>query len=325
MMEPKFASGLWLFGGAVDRYNTGVYKPNKSIKEQILLAAKVPKLKAIEAHQSDFNEITPKEFRKLLADHGLLCSLMNTNVWGEARFKHGAFTHRDPKIRRQALEEGRKAIDLARQVKCPGIGLWLGSDGFDYPFQCDYAAHWDLLLDAIKQTAEYAAPDIKVGIEYKPKEPRTHMTISDVGKALWIVTELGLKNVGVAVDFGHALMAGEEVGESVALLARSKRLFNVHFNDAFRSWDDDLVPGVVHFWETLEFLYWCQQTKYDGYLGLDMFPFREDGVKAADMALRNIKAMWDMAAKINVPALKKAQKTMDAMESQEIVRKLIFK
>jgi xylose isomerase len=324
-MEPKFASGLWVFGGASDRYNTTGYKPAVSVRRQIELAAQVPNLLAVETHQSDLAEMPAKEIAKLLADKGLLCSLVNTNVWGEARFRHGAFSHRDPKVRKEALDEGRKAVDMARALKCPGIGLWLGSDGFDYPFQSDYGVQWQLLIDGIHEIAQYAEPNVRVGIEYKPREPRNRMTISDVGKTLWLVGEIGLDNVGVAVDFGHSLMAMENPGESVALAASRKKLYNVHFNDAFRAWDDDMVVGTVHLWETLEFLYWCQQTQYDGYLGLDMFPYREDGVKAADMAFRNLRALWDMAAKIDVPALKKAQESMDALESQEVVRKVVFR
>jgi len=324
-MEPKFAAGLWLFAGASDRFNPSGYKPATSVREQIALAAKVPGLKAVEAHQSDFTQISPREFARLLADKGLVCSLMNTNVWGESKYMHGAFTHRNPGIRGQALGEAKKAVDISRRIKCPGIGLWLGADGFDYPFQLDYQAHWQLLLEGIREVAEYARPDIKVGIEYKLREPRNRMTIGDVGKALWIAMELGLDNVGVAVDFGHALMARESPAESVALLARKKKLFNVHFNDAFREWDDDLVPGVIHFWEALEFLYWCQRTKYNGWLGLDMFPYRENSVKAAEMAIRNLKGLWKLAEKIDVPALKRAQRTMDALASQEVVRKLVFR
>ncbi len=323
-MEPRLATGLWVFAGTSDRFNPGGYKPSTTVREQIELAAKIPGIKAVELHQSDFVGLTPKEFVRLLADKGLICSVMDTNVWGESKYMHGAFTNRDPKIRRQALDEARKSVDLARQVKSPSIALWLGAEGFDYPFQSDYAVHWDLLLEGIRETAEYAAPDIKVGIEYKLREPRNRMTIGDVGKAFWIVTELAMENIGVTVDFGHALMAKESPAESVALLASRKKLFNVHLNDALRDWDDDLVVGTIHLWETLEFLYWCQRTKYTGWLGLDMFPYREDSLQAADMAIRNLKALWKMAEKIDVPALRKAQRSMDAIASQEVVRKVVF-
>jgi len=322
-MEPKFGAGLWMFAGTLDRFNTSGYKPANTVRDQLEMAAKVRGLKAIEVHQTDFLSIKPTEFTRLLADKGLACSCVNTNVWGEARFMHGALTHRNARIRRQAIDEAKKAVDIARAIKSPSIALWLGSDGFDYPFQCDYTTHWNLLLEGIAEVADYAGR-IKVGIEYKLKEPRTHMTIGDVGKAMWISEKLGKANVGVTVDFGHALMSRENPAESVALLAVGKKLFNVHINDAYGEWDDDMIPGVIHLWETVEFLYWCQQTKYNGWISLDMFPYREDSVKAADMALRNLKAMWKMAASINLAALKEAQRGMDALAVQEVVRKVIF-
>lgn len=324
-MKPKFGSGLWVFAGASDRFNPSGYKDETDLIQQVEMAASVPNLKAIEVHQADLGDMSAEDFGKLIRKNGLACSCVNTNVWGEAKYKHGALTHRNSRIRRQAINEAKKSVDIAKTIKSPSIALWLGADGFDYPFQTDYLVHWDLLMKAIKEVADYAGPRMKVGIEYKLKEPRTHMTIGAVGKALWICEKLGMKNVGVTVDMGHALMSRENAAESVALLGYSKKLFNVHINDCYGEWDDDMIPGVIHFWETIEFLYWCQQTKYDGWISLDMFPFREDAVKAADMAIRNLMEMWDMASKINVKELKEAQKTMDAIETQEVIRKLVFK
>ncbi|NIM22970.1 MAG: TIM barrel protein [Armatimonadetes bacterium] len=313
-----------MFAATADRFNVAGYKPANTLEAQVALAAKVPGLKAIEIHQTDLTDMKPKEFAKLLAKHKLACSSVNVNVWGDAKYMHGAFTHRDLKIRREALDEAKKAVRIARALNCPGVGLWLGSDGFDYPFQSDYTIQWDLLVDGIREIGEYAGRKVNVGIEYKLKEPRTHMTVGDVAKAMLICNEIGRDNVGVTVDFGHALMSRENPGESVALLARGDKLFNVHINDAFREWDDDMVPGTVHLWETVEFLYWCQRTKYKGWISLDMYPYREDSVKAAGMAIRNLNSMWKMAEKINVPALKKAQRSMDALATQEVIRKIAF-
>lgn len=324
-MEPKFGAGAWMFAGTLDRFNTSGYKSPKNLREQIEAASQVKGLQAVEFHQSDLGEMSTKETAALLSDKGLICSCVNTNVWGEAKFAHGAFTHRNGRLRRQAIDEGKRAVDIAKAIKSPSIGLWLGSDGFDYLFQTDYATHWNLLMDGIREVAEYAGPKLKIGIEYKLKEPRIYMTVGDVGKALWICTKLGMDNIGVTVDFGHALMSRENPAESVALLAFGKKLFNVHINDAYGEWDDDMIPGTVNIWKTIEFLYWCQQTKYSGYISLDMFPYREDSVQAADMALRNLRAMWKMAESIDIKALQAAQKSMDAIATQEVIRKVIFK
>lgn len=324
MVEPRFSAGLWLFGGAIDRFCTSGYQELASLETQIERAGQVSGLSAIECHQTDFDNFSIDDFKQLLGEHHLVCTNVNTNVWGEAKWAHGAFTHRDPDIRRQAIEQGKRSVAVARELGCPSMGLWLGSDGYDYPFQVDYRKHWDYLLEGVAQVAEEAAPDIKVGVEYKPKEPRTHMSIGSVGKALWLCSELGRDNVGVVVDFGHALMNQENPADSVALLMRSGKLFNVHFNDAYGYWDDDMIPGVIHFWETLEMLYYCREMGYDGWFGLDMFPFRENGVKAAEMAVNNLTSLWRMLDQISPEELSQAQESMDAIATQQVVRKIIY-
>lgn len=320
----KFSVGLWVVDGTSDRFCRGGYSESLPLKDLIRRAAKVPGCEGIECHQTDFNAVSVKDYLKMMRDVGLGTSNVNTNVWSDPVYKHGAFCNRDEKVREGALAEARRAVDIAREIGSASIGLWLGSDGSDYPFQTDYAEQWEMIVEGVGQIGEYAAPDIKVGVEYKLKEPRNHMTIGDVGKALALCLELGMGNVGVTMDFGHALMSKESPGESVAYLARHGKLFNVHFNDSYREWDDDLIPGTVHLWETLEFLYYCQQTGYEGWYGLDMFPYREEGVQAATLAIRNIKDMMKLMEGINIPALRRAQKSMDAVATQRIIRKAIF-
>ena len=324
MADFKYSSGLWVFGNTGDRFNLAGYKQPVPIADQVRAAAKVKGIKGVECHQTDFDEISPKEYAKIVTDCGLVTTNVNTNVWGSAKWMHGAFTHRDPSVRAEAIAEAKRSVDMAHEVGSPSVGLWLGSDGFDYPFQVDYLTHWNLLVDAIRQVAVYAQPGIRIGIEYKLREPRNRMTIGDAGKALALAMEIGLDNVGCVIDFGHALQCRESPAESVAIFARHGKLFNVHFNDSFRDWDDDMIVGTVHVWETLEFLYYCRITKYKGWFGLDMFPYREDGVAAAQMAIDNLNAMAAMLDKLDLPALKKAQESMDAIASQEVIRKLVF-
>jgi xylose isomerase len=66
---------------------------------------------------------------------------------------------------------------------------------------------------------------------------------------------VGAANLGVTLDIGHAIAAGERPAQSAALLARAGKLFYVHLNDNDGAFDWDLPPGVVRFWETLEFLH----------------------------------------------------------------------
>jgi xylose isomerase len=323
--KPKFSSGLWVFGGCLDRFCPKGYSELRGVEEQIELASRVDGLEGIECTHTDFLQISSGRFMDLIREKGLVCTHVNTNVFGDAKWKYGAFSSSRKEVRESAISEGKKAVDLARELGCRSVGLWLGSDGFDYPFQVDYREHWKNLILSIKEITEYASPDVKVGLEYKLKEPRTHMSISDAGKALSICMEIGAKNLGVIIDFGHALMCGENAASSLVFLVRNGKLFNVHFNDCYRTWDDDMVVGSVNFWETLEFLYYCVLCEYDGWFGLDMFPYREDPVRAAELSIKNIKMLLEIAGRIDRKKLEEAQSTLDAIPSHEIVREAVFK
>ncbi len=64
-----------------------------------------------------------------------------------------------------------------------------------------------------------------------------------------------MENVGVTVDVGHALVAGENVAEAVYRLIRAGKLFHMHFNDNYTAWDDDMIVGSVH---TVAFIEWLR-------------------------------------------------------------------
>jgi len=116
----------------------------------------------------------------------------------------------------------------------------------------------------------------------------------------------------------------EKPGDSVPLLSCHGRLFNVHFNDAYGEWDDDLIVGSIHIADTLGFLYYLDVTGYDGWLGLDIFPFREDASTAANLCIRNLNHLVTMLDRIDYGELRIAQETLDAGITQEILSKAIF-
>jgi len=322
MYKPKFSAGLWCYGRCIDRFATGGYGPAVLLEEVVRRAGKTPGITGVEVHYPDnFQDIN--KLKNLLTENNLVVSCMNVNIFTPPQFKHGAFINRDEKTRREAIDLAKKAVEKAEELNCSSLNLWLGQDGFDYPFQVDYDKSWDLMIDGLREVAQFD-PSIMVGVEYKLKEPRTHSTIGGVSKALLAVEKTGLDNVGIVVDFGHALLSKENPAESLCLILKEGKLVNIHFNDAYGDWDDDMIPGVVHLWETVEYLYYLLHSDYQGGLGLDIFPYREDSVEACSMAIQNIQAMLRLAEKINPKELQPAQKTMDAVKTQGVVRKIIF-
>ena len=53
-------------------------------------------------------------------------------------FKRGAFTNPDQVVRRETIDLTKRGIDAAPVMGGPMMTLWLGQDGYDYAFQCDY-------------------------------------------------------------------------------------------------------------------------------------------------------------------------------------------
>jgi twitching motility protein PilT len=84
-------------------------------------------------------------------------------------------------------------MDAAAELGCDLVNVWNGQDGYDYTFQADYLEERDWLVEGLRECAEYRS-DIRLSLEYKPKEPRTHSYLGTAAGTLVLVQELGLPN-----------------------------------------------------------------------------------------------------------------------------------
>jgi L-rhamnose isomerase len=324
-MIPKISLCLNIFSGAADRYCVEGYRETPKLQERISAAAKLKGVKAVEVEQTDVSqEIPAKDLKRILKDYNLECSSVSANLAYDRKYSLGAFGNQHQKTRNAAIDEGRKAVDIARTLGASDITIRLFSDGFDYPFQVDYGTHWNTVISSIKTIAKYASPDVNVAIAYKPREPRKHLTVATVGKSLSLCQEIAMKNVGVGMSFSHAMMAGENPAESIAFLTRANKLFRVYFSDCYRVWDDALIPGTVHMWELMEALFYLKTSKHKGYLALDMMPQRLDPSHACQIAIGNMSIFWKKLEKLDTSEIRRAQKSLDAIESQKIIRRVML-
>lgn len=321
MNNKSYSAGLWVFAQSVEKF--GAYTHSLSVREQIEAAASVPGLKGLELiaplHITLENA---REVKGWLEEAGLEPVSVNPYLWTEPEWKRGAFTSPDAKVRREAIDTGKRAIEIGHLIDTRKMCLWPGEDGWDYHFQADYQRLWDLETQGVRELAEFD-PETQIGIEYKTHEPRTHMLVSNAAKAALLGYELGLANVGGYLDFGHALMSREVPAESVALLARHKRLVGIHINDNYGIGDDDIVVGSVHFWAILEFLLTLEQVEYEGWLTLDLVPTRESPVAACAQSIKTLKNFQRLIARLDRAALHRAQEEHDAIETQRLVQEMI--
>ena len=169
-------------------------------------------------------------------------------------------------------------------------------------------------------------PDIRFGLEYKMKEPRTHCFLARCADTLLMAKEIGLPNVGVTIDFGHSLLAHENVAEAVVILKMyGDKLFHLHFNDNYRYWDDDMIVGSVHLVEYLELLFWLKEIEYTGWYSMDLYPYREDAKEALSESIEFIKGVDRLLTRDAVDELREIIKKGDATKSTAWVRKMIFR
>jgi xylose isomerase len=321
--EPTFGAGIWMFGRFVDRYATDGYGPEVGMTQAIRRAAQVGGISSIDLNFPFWSpDVGLSEIRAVLEETGLRAAAITPEIYGR-EFARGAFTNPSAKTRQRAVDVVARATDVAYELQADYVKLWPGQDGFDYPFQVDHRALWELALDGVRRVAE-PHPGLRFAIEYKPKEPRVHIVFSDAARTLLAIDELALDNLGILLDVGHSLYAGETPADAVQLILSRGRLLGIDFNDNFRAWDDDLAVGSVHFVETLEFLLALRRHQWSGIWQLDQFPFREDPVEAARTSIAVLRAMNGLLDRLDLDGLRIAQAEQDGLTAQRLLHQVRF-
>jgi xylose isomerase len=321
--KQRYGAGIWHFATYVDRYATDGYGEPRTIIDAIKLAGQVDDLSVVDLNWPYFGgEFSNEQITAALDEQGLAVIGITPEIYTRT-FVKGSFTNPDPGVRRETLRLITAAADVVRYFGADYVKLWPGQDGWDYPFQVDHGALWKASLDGVGQLAG-ENPDLKFVIEYKPREPRVHMSFDSVARTLLGIEKIGLPNVGILLDFGHALFGGESPADSAQLAIDYGRLFGMDVNDNLRGWDDDMVAGTVHPIELFEFFYTLRRNGWEGVWQLDQFPFREDSVEAANTAIAFLKKVERALDVLDVAGLQQAQSRHDAMGALKIAQAALY-
>lgn len=322
-MNKKYSVILGNLGNTCDRFLSTGYKEELDKDLMLAQAASIEQVSGIELVGTwDISSSNTGEMKKKLAEHGLLCSSIIPDLFSQKHFGKGSVSCADAGVRRQAVEVILEMIDVAVELGSDLINVWPGQDGYDYPMCADFIQERRWLIDNLAECAEYAATrNVRLALEYKVKEPRTHSYLARVSDTLWVVNAIGMENVGVTIDTGHAFMAYENVAESIAILKMAgNKLFHMHFNDNYTSWDDDMIVGSIHLPEYFEMLYWLQKTGYGGWYSMDQYPYREDGylaIRSSVLFLQKLQAVLD---RVGMQAVDQLIEARDPIKTSEFVR-----
>ena len=261
-----------------------------------------------------------EEAKEALQEEGLIAGAVCLRY--PSKFVRGAMNHPDPALRKEAIELTKEAAEVATILGCDEVVIWSAFDGYDYPFQVDYDEKWDELVVAFQELCD-SFPSIKFSLEYKPTDENTRFfTVPTTGAALLLVEEINRPNMGLTLDVGHMLMAGENPGQSIAMVGRKGKLFGVQLNDGFTrlAAEDGLMFGSVHPSMALETMYQLYKTNFRGHFYFDTFPQRTDPVKEAEYNIRQVKRFWRAASEgIDESLLRKINNEHDAVGALELV------
>ncbi|KAL3921679.1 MAG: hypothetical protein SGILL_002622 [Bacillariaceae sp.] len=286
-------------------------KPLNNPRDYVQRQATVRGLTCVDFnYPQHFGSWTTTEAKEALDEAGLKAGAVCLRY--PSSFARGAMNHPSHDMRRKAIEMTKEAAQAAMQLGTNEVVVWSAYDGDE---------KWDQLVAAFQELCdEYKA--IKFSLEYKPTDENTRwFTVPTTAAALLFVDEVDRPNMGLTLDVGHMLMAGENPGQSIAMVGRRKKLFGVQLNDGFTrlAAEDGLMFGSVHPSMALEIMHQLHRTGFDGHFYFDTFPQRSDPCREAEYNIRQAKRFWNAACSIDQDRLRQISEEHDAVGALEMI------
>jgi len=265
----------------------------------------------------------PVGTRALLDKYGLNVAAVNVNVKAEPEFRHGGLTSHDKAIRDKAVRFIKDSKDFAAALGADKVTCCPLGDGYEFAFQYDYAKTWKYLVETFGEAGSYK-PEIPLFIEYKPSETRGHCFVDSAAKTMCLLNDIGIRDMGVTLDFGHSMYGNENPSEALVLLAESPYHYYIHINDNDGKWDWDYFCGTKHFLEYVEFLYYLKKYGYEGYLTSDTSPTRWDIKGTFEANSRISNKIWQMLDRIDGEAFARLIAGSDYLKTWQFIEEHIF-
>ncbi|MFZ1401260.1 MAG: xylose isomerase [Candidatus Promineifilaceae bacterium] len=317
--EHKFTFGLWTVGN-VGRDPFG--EPVRAAKSPVELVHLLAEVGAwgVNFHDNDLVPIdaTPaqrdqivRDFKRALADTGLVVPMATTNLFTDPAFRDGAFTSNDRNVRAYALQKTMNAIDLGVELGARIYVFWGGREGTETDAGKDAITAVKRSREAMNYLCEYVLDqgyDLKFALEAKPNEPRGDIYNATTGNMLAFIQTLDHPDmVGVNPEVAHEQMAGLNFTHHVAQALEAGKLFHIDLNDqAFGRYDQDFRFGSVNLKSSFFLVKLLEDNGYDGSRHFDAHAYRtsdyEDVKAFARGCMRTYLILKEKAAQFNADA-----------------------
>src|SRR5690606_33464710 len=159
--EDKFSFGIWTVGWAGQDVfgpaSRGPMAADRAVRKLAEIGAY-----GVNFHDNDVFEFDESDrearvsaFRKALDETGLKVTTATTNLFGHPVFKDGGFTHNDRDVRRVAISQVMRNVDLAAELGAKVYVAWGGREGAESGGSKDVQSAMARMKEAFDVLGEY--------------------------------------------------------------------------------------------------------------------------------------------------------------------------
>ena len=187
-----------------------------------------------------------RNIKQLIENQGLTPEIVAPRLWFAPQTIDGGYTSNLPSDRDYALERSKRCVDIANEIGCRNIVLWLAREGTYLREAKDSAGAVGRIIDAINTMLDYD-PHVRVLVEPKPNEPMDQAYIPTIGHALGLAyISNDPDRVGGLIESAHAILAGLDPSDEMGYALHHRKLWSVHLNDQNGlKFDEDKAFGSV--------------------------------------------------------------------------------
>jgi xylose isomerase len=300
MARLRFSAGPWNVGTGADAFGPPV-------REEISLEEKIRRYKdigldGVQFHDDDavpeMNDLSEDQIKRrardlkgLLDDLGLVPEFVAPRLWEDPRTIDGAYTANSREDREYAMWRTKRCIDIARELGCDRIVLWLAREGTLCYESKNPVEAVRRIVAAVDEMLDYD-PAVRILIETKPNEPIDRSFCPTIGHAMAISAATKAPGrVGGLLETAHAILAGLDPASEIAFALSFGKLWSVHLNDQNGlRYDQDKAFGVENLRQAFNQIKVLIENDYGEkgeFVGLDVKAMRTQRLEVSYKHLEN--------------------------------------
>lgn len=296
----RFSVGPWNVHEGADAFGPDI-RPSIAFADKLAAFRKIG-FDAVQFHDDDavpeINGLSEqaiiaraRDVRKMLDDNGLAAEFVAPRLWMDKRTADGGYTSNSPEDRSYAMWRSYRSIDIAHELGCDKIVLWLAREGTLCAESKDTVVSIGRLIDAINKMLAYD-PKIKILIEPKPNEPIDRSFCGTMGHVMAVSAMTDdPSRVGGLLESAHAILAGLDPANEMAFALAMGKLWGVHLNDQNgMKYDQDKTFGAENLRQAFNQIRVLKDHGYGSggeYIGLDVKAMRTQPVEISYRHLEN--------------------------------------